>query len=94
MNKLVPIAFTVLAAIGLAGCSSTERGAAGGALVGGVVGGVATGSVAGAAIGAGVGAVGGALLGSVAGNDSMCWYEDRYGRTYRAECPQTYHRRR
>lgn len=87
MTKLIPIAFSVLAALSLAGCSSTERGAAVGAGVGAVVGGLATGTVAGAAIGAGVGAVGGAVLGKVAGSDTECYYEDSYGRLYRADCP-------
>lgn len=88
MKKIVALAFTVLAAVSLAGCSSTEKGAAIGAGVGAVVGGVASGSVVGAAVGAGVGAVGGALLGRVAGSDTICYYEDRRGRLYRAECPR------
>lgn len=78
----------ILAVLALSACSSTERGAAVGAGAGAVIGGVTTNSVAGAAVGAAVGGVAGAVIGKVAGSDDMCYYRDRYGRTYKDTCPR------
>ncbi len=50
--------------LGLAGCSSTQKGAAIGGGAGAIIGGLATNSVAGAAIGG----VGGALVGGAIGH--------------------------
>ena len=85
MKKIIVIGITLIA---LAGCSSTERGAAVGATAGAIIGGVTTNSVAGAAVGAAAGGVAGALVGRVAGSDEMCYYRDHNGRLFRDYCPQ------
>ncbi len=82
------IAFAVIA-MAVAGCSQTEKGAATGAAAGAIIGGVVTGNVQGAALGAAVGGVGGALIGS-ANEPGRCYYRDRYGRRYIADCPARY----
>ena len=87
MNKLATLIFAGLAALALAGCSSTERGAGYGAAAGAIVGGVTSGTVTGAAVGAGVGAAAGAIVGHVAGTQNTCVYERPNGTRYRAECP-------
>lgn len=87
MKKLAILIFAGLAALTLAGCSATERGAAFGATAGAIVGGVATGTVTGAAIGAGIGGATGALLAHVKGSDNTCVYVNPDGSRYYAQCP-------
>jgi len=53
-----------------------------------VIGGVATGNVRGAAVGAAIGGAAGAVIGNVAGRPGQCYYRDRYGRQYVANCPR------
>ncbi|HPA17630.1 MAG TPA: YMGG-like glycine zipper-containing protein [Verrucomicrobiae bacterium] len=62
MSKLMIPFFAVLA-LGVAGCSNTEKGAVGGALGGAAIGG-AVGGGEGALIGGALGAGAGALIGS------------------------------
>ena len=73
----------------LAGCTTTEKRAAGGAVVGAgagaVVGGIAGGG-RGAATGAAVGAVAGALIGA-ATTPGDCIYRRPDGSEYVAPCP-------
>lgn len=69
----------------LAACTQTEKGAGIGAASGAIIGGVATGNVRGAAVGAAVGGVAGALIGR-ANEPGRCYYRDRYGRRYIADC--------
>jgi surface antigen len=71
--------------ITVAGCTTTERGAAVGAGTGAVIGAVATGNVKGAAVGGAIGAVAGALIGKSM-SPGYCIYRDRYGRRYEARC--------
>ncbi len=85
--KHVPILF-VFAALTLAGCTPTERGAGIGAASGAVIGGAITGNVRGAAVGAAIGGVTGAVIGNVAGQPGRCYYRDRYGRRYIDACPR------
>lgn len=91
MKHLATLAFVGLAAVSLAGCSTTERGAAFGATAGAIAGGVTTGTVTGAAIGAGIGAAAGGLTGALIahakGTENTCIYENPDGSRYRADCP-------
>ncbi|MCO6188578.1 YMGG-like glycine zipper-containing protein [Rhizobium sp. L1K21] len=77
---------TIVLLAGLAGCSQTERGAAIGGASGAAVGGIVSGNVQGAAVGGAVGAVAGALIGQ-ANEPGQCYYRDRYGDRYVADCP-------
>lgn len=78
----------VLGTLAVAGCTPTERGAGIGAASGAVIGGAVTGNVRGAAVGAAIGGVTGALIGNVAGQPGRCYFRDRHGRRYIAECPR------
>lgn len=82
------IALVALAALALAGCTTTQRYAGTGALIGAgagaAIGAVASGGT-GAAWGAGIGAATGAAIGAaVAPKD--CWTRDRYGNSVRVRC--------
>lgn len=84
MRKTI-IALAAVAA--LAGCTTAEQTAVGGAALGAAVGGIAGGSLEGAAVGAAVGGVGGYLLGRVADRPGYCRYRDRRsGRVYVERC--------
>lgn len=76
----------LLAALTVAGCTQTERGATIGATSGAIIGGVLSNNVRGAAIGAAIGGV----LGAVAAQPGQCYYRDRYGRKYIDDCPRGY----
>jgi hypothetical protein len=65
--KAVHAAGLIVASGVLAGCSTTEKGAAYGGAGGAVIGGIA-GGLPGAAIGAGAGALGGAAVGALKEN--------------------------
>ncbi|WP_353640927.1 glycine zipper domain-containing protein [Mesorhizobium sp. WSM2239] len=80
-NMLIAVA-TVAA---LTACSQTERGAVIGGATGAIVGGAATGDAGGAVVGGGIGAVAGALIGN-ASEPGKCYYRDRYGRRFIADC--------
>lgn len=77
------IIIAAIAALTLAGCTTTEKdvgvGTAAGAVVGGIVGGGR-----GALIGAGAGAIGGLLVRNL--RNGYCEYRDRSGRIYTARC--------
>jgi len=84
MKKAV---IAALAALSLAGCTATERGAAVGGASGAAIGAAVSGDPAeGALLGGAIGVAAGALIGR-ASEPNMCIYEDRYGRRYQAECP-------
>jgi hypothetical protein len=87
MKKFATLIFVGLAALALAGCSATERGAGFGAAAGAIVGGVSTGTVTGAAVGAGIGGAAGALLGHLKNTSNTCVYEYPDGSRYTARCP-------
>lgn len=74
-----------VAVAALTGCSQTEKGAVIGGLTGAAVGGAVTGDAGGAVIGGGIGAVAGTLIGN-ATEPGKCYYRDRYGRRYIANC--------
>ena len=65
MKKI--LIFTILVAIAVVGCTTTQKGAAvgaaGGSVLGGIIGHQSDHGVAGAAIGAGAGGIAGALIG-------------------------------
>jgi hypothetical protein len=76
----------LLAALTVAGCTQTERGATVGATSGAIVGGLLGNNVRSAALGAAIGGV----LGAVAAQPGQCYYRDRYGRKYIDDCPANY----
>ena len=80
------IMLAAAAALTLAGCTTAEQTAVGGAAVGAAVGGIATGEVEGALVGAAIGGASGYLLGKIADRPGWCRYRDQYGRTYEARC--------
>lgn len=82
MKSLV-LAGVLCCALGVAGCTTAEKGAAVGGVVGAAAGGVATGSLGGAVVGAGVGALAGAVL--VESKHGWCTYR-YHGRLYREHC--------
>ena len=90
MRKVLSIAVVLTAALSLAACSTTEKGASVGAVTGAVIGGVTTGTVGGALIGAAAGGITGAVAGELIGrydrDPTKCVWEDRYGRRYVADC--------
>ena len=67
MKKAISSGLCLMLALGLVGCTTTQKGAAlgglGGAALGGIIGHQSGHGIEGAAIGAGVGAVSGALIG-------------------------------
>lgn len=84
MKKMI---IALVAAASLAGCTTAEKTAVGGAAVGAAIGGIASGTIEGAAVGAAAGAVGGYLLGRIADRPGYCRYRDRYsGRVYVDRC--------
>jgi hypothetical protein len=82
MKKLILAMFAVSM---LAGCTQTEKGAAIGGLGGAAVGAAVSGDAGGAIVGGLVGATAGALIGN-ASEPGKCYYRDRYGRRYIANC--------
>jgi uncharacterized membrane protein len=87
MKKAIAVTLVALAAVS---CSQTEKGAAVGAASGAVIGGLVSGNVRGAAVGAAVGGAAGAVIGAVSDQPGRCYYRDRYGRRYIANCPAGY----
>jgi YMGG-like Gly-zipper len=85
MVKMLKAALAGALMITVAGCTSTERGAAVGAGTGAVIGAVATGNVKGAAVGGAIGAVSGALIGRAIA-PGRCYYRDANGRRFEAPC--------
>ncbi|PWW01479.1 outer membrane protein with glycine zipper [Hoeflea marina] len=69
-----------------AGCTATERGAAIGGASGAAIGAAVSGDVGGAVVGGAAGAVAGALIGN-AQEPGKCYYRNRYGQRYIANCP-------
>ena len=81
------VLISLVAVAALAGCTTAEQTAVGGAAVGAAVGGIATGRLEGAAVGAAAGAVGGYLLGKAVDRPGYCRYRDRRtGRVYVERC--------
>ena len=74
-----------VAALAVAGCSQTEKGAAIGGLGGAAVGAAVSGDAGGAIVGGVVGATAGALIGR-ANEPGKCYYRGRDGRRYTARC--------
>lgn len=73
----------IIAAVSLAGCTTTERDVGTGAAAGAVIGGIVDGG-RGALIGAGAGALGGLLVRNL--RNGYCQYRDHRGRIYTARC--------
>ncbi len=71
----------------LAGCTTAEQTAVGGAAVGAGVGALATGRVEGALAGAAIGGAAGYLIGRSQTRSGYCIYRDRYtNERYEAPC--------
>ena len=62
-----------------------DRGVGIGGATGAIIGGAASGDAGGAVVGGGIGAVAGALIGN-ASEPGKCYYRDRYGRRFIADC--------
>jgi surface antigen len=71
--------------LSVAGCTTTETGAAVGAGTGAIIGGATTGSTQGALAGAAIGGITGALIGRAA-TPGDCIYRDSRGRRFIAPC--------
>ena len=82
--KTLILAGAMCCALGVAGCTTTEQGAAVGGVAGAAIGGLATNSVGGAIVGAEIGALAGAVLVHHY-NDGWCTYR-YHGRLYRDHC--------
>lgn len=82
----IMLAAAAAATMVMAGCSTAEQSAVGGAAIGAAVGGLASGSATGALAGAAVGGTAGYLLGRSADRAGYCRYRDQYGRVYEARC--------
>jgi|SRR5690606_37770496 len=80
------LAAAAVATLAMAGCSTAEQTAVGGAAVGAAIGGVASGSATGALAGAAVGGTAGYLVGRSADRQGWCRYRDQYGRVYEDRC--------
>lgn len=80
------ILIVLAVATGITGCTSTEKGAVIGGGTGALIGGLASGDAGGAIIGGIAGAAAGALIGNVADQPGKCYYRDRRGRRYIADC--------
>lgn len=86
LNK-VKFTLPIIAALALAGCSTTDnQNAVIGGATGAVIGGVATGSLQGAAVGTAIGAGAGVLLGRVLDRPGYCRYRNSRGRPYIDRC--------
>lgn len=83
MKKIV---LAAAAALMLAGCTTAEQTAVGGAAVGAAIGGIATGTGTGALAGAAIGGAGGYLIGRTADRPGYCRYRDQYGQVYTDRC--------
>ncbi|MBB4301333.1 outer membrane lipoprotein SlyB [Rhodobium orientis] len=82
MKKVI---LPALAALMIAGCTTTEQGAVVGGASGAAIGAATSGTMGGAVAGGAIGAVAGGLIGRAA-EPGWCYYRDRYGRRYRARC--------
>jgi len=72
-------------AAGVAGCTNTEKGAVIGGLGGAAIGTAVSGDAGGAIIGGIAGTAAGALIGN-ATEPGKCYYRDRNGRRFVANC--------
>ncbi len=79
------ILIVLAVAAGVTGCTQTEKGAAIGGLGGAAIGAAVSGDAGGAIIGGIAGATAGALIGN-ATEPGKCYYRDRRGRRYIANC--------
>jgi outer membrane lipoprotein SlyB len=86
MKKLTLATLAAVLALGLAGCTSTQKGAAGGAVVGALAGQIIGGDTASTLIGAAVGTAAGALIGDAVGRPGYCRYRNSRGVVYEARC--------
>ncbi len=79
------ILLVVAIAAGVAGCTRTEKGAVIGGLGGAAIGTAISGDAGGAILGGIAGTAAGALIGN-ASEPGKCYYRDRYGRRFIANC--------
>ena len=88
-NIFVATAIALTALGGLSACTTTEKGAIGGAAAGAIAGQLIGGDTKATLIGAGIGAVGGAVAGEVIGRQANgnCVYQKADGSQYLARCP-------
>ena len=86
MKKLTFATLAAVLALGVAGCTSTQKGAVIGGGVGALAGQAIGGNTESTLIGAGVGALAGALIGDAVGRPGYCRYRNSKGKIYEARC--------
>lgn len=86
MKKLTFAAFAAVLALGVAGCTSTQKGAAVGAGAGALIGQAVGGNTESTLIGAAAGGLAGALIGDAVGRPGYCRYRNSRGKIYEARC--------
>ena len=86
MKKLTFAAFAAVLALGVAGCTSTQKGATVGAVGGALVGQAIGGNTEATLIGAAAGGLAGALIGDAVGRPGYCRYRNSRGQIYEARC--------
>lgn len=90
MKKIVVAGwFSAFAVATLTGCTTTEKGAVGGAVAGALIGQAVGGNTESTLAGAAIGAVGGAVAGELIGRQANgnCVYQKADGSQFIAKCP-------
>jgi outer membrane lipoprotein SlyB len=88
-NTLLAAVIAFSSAAMLSACTTTEKGAVGGAVAGALIGQAVGGNTESTLIGAGLGAVGGAVAGELIGRqkNGNCVYQRANGTQFIAKCP-------
>ena len=90
MKNTLFAALVVLSSVGLlSACTTTEKGAVGGAVAGALIGQAVGGNTESTLIGAAIGGVGGAVAGELVGRqkNGNCVYQRANGTQFIAKCP-------
>ena len=87
MKKLSAMVLALSLSAAIAGCTSTEKGAAVGAVGGALVGQAIGGNTESTLVGAAVGGIAGAVIGNLLERKGYCIYRRPNGTTYEARCP-------
>ncbi len=90
MKNTLFAAIIALSSVGmLSACTTTEKGAVGGAVAGALIGQAVGGNTQSTLIGAGIGAVGGAVAGELIGRQANgnCVYQRANGTQFLGRCP-------
>lgn len=89
MKKIFAGLMIGAAALAATACTPTQQGAAIGGGSGALIGAaVSDGGLGGTLAGAAIGTAAGAVIGRATEGNNQCYYRDRYGREYKADCPR------